>query len=72
MVVTGEHHEVDLERDQRSGLVVVGDILEEVEGIEFRAAASEETWSGTSSSGTWRLRRARCAQAPPECPTRSR
>jgi phosphate starvation-inducible protein PhoH and related proteins len=35
MVITGDITQVDLPRDQRSGLVVVGDILEEVEGIEF-------------------------------------
>ena len=35
MVITGDITQVDLPRDQRSGLVVVGDILEDVEGIEF-------------------------------------
>ena len=35
MVVTGDVTQVDLPRDQRSGLVVVGDILEDVEGIDF-------------------------------------
>jgi phosphate starvation-inducible protein PhoH and related proteins len=35
MVVTGDITQIDLERDQRSGLVVVGDILEDVEGIQF-------------------------------------
>jgi len=35
MVITGDITQVDLPRDQRSGLVVVGDILEQVEGIEF-------------------------------------
>ena len=35
MVITGDITQVDLPRDQRSGLVVVGDILEEVEGIDF-------------------------------------
>ena len=35
MVVTGDITQVDLPRDQRSGLVVVGDILGDVEGIEF-------------------------------------
>ena len=34
-VVTGDVTQIDLERDQRSGLVVVGDILEDVEGIQF-------------------------------------
>ena len=35
MVITGDVTQVDLPRDQRSGLIVVGDILREVEGIEF-------------------------------------
>ncbi len=35
MVVTGDVTQVDLPRDQRSGLVVVGEILEDVEGIDF-------------------------------------
>ena len=35
MVVTGDVTQVDLPREQKSGLVVVGEILDEVEGIEF-------------------------------------
>jgi phosphate starvation-inducible PhoH-like protein len=35
MVVTGDITQIDLERDQRSGLLVVSEILEEVEDIEF-------------------------------------
>jgi phosphate starvation-inducible PhoH-like protein len=35
MVVTGDITQIDLEREQRSGLLVVSDVLEEVEGIEF-------------------------------------
>ena len=35
MVVTGDVTQVDLPRDQKSGLVVVGDILEGLEGVEF-------------------------------------
>jgi phosphate starvation-inducible PhoH-like protein len=35
MVITGDITQVDLPRDQHSGLIVVGDILREVEGIEF-------------------------------------
>ena len=42
MVVTGDVTQIDLPRDQRSGLVVVGDILEEVEGIEFVRFGSED------------------------------
>jgi phosphate starvation-inducible PhoH-like protein len=35
MVVTGDITQIDLERDQRSGLLVVSDILEDVDDIEF-------------------------------------
>jgi phosphate starvation-inducible PhoH-like protein len=35
MVVTGDITQVDLPREQKSGLIVVGDILEGVEGVEF-------------------------------------
>jgi phosphate starvation-inducible PhoH-like protein len=35
MVVTGDITQIDLERDQRSGLLVVSEILEQVEDIEF-------------------------------------
>ncbi len=35
MVVTGDITQVDLPREQKSGLVVVGDILEGIEGVEF-------------------------------------
>jgi phosphate starvation-inducible protein PhoH and related proteins len=42
MVVTGDVTQVDLPRDQRSGLVVIGDILETVEGIEFVRFGGED------------------------------
>jgi phosphate starvation-inducible protein PhoH and related proteins len=35
MVVTGDVTQVDLPRDQRSGLIVVGDILRDVEDVSF-------------------------------------
>jgi phosphate starvation-inducible protein PhoH and related proteins len=35
MVITGDITQIDLPRDQRSGLVVVADILREVEGVDF-------------------------------------
>jgi phosphate starvation-inducible PhoH-like protein len=35
MVVTGDVTQVDLPREERSGLIVVGDILDGVEGVEF-------------------------------------
>jgi phosphate starvation-inducible PhoH-like protein len=42
MVVTGDITQIDLEKDQRSGLVVIGDILGDVEGIEFVRMGSED------------------------------
>ena len=42
MVVTGDVTQVDLPRDQRSGLVVVGEILETVDGIEFIRFGGED------------------------------
>jgi phosphate starvation-inducible protein PhoH and related proteins len=35
MVVTGDITQVDLPREQKSGLVVVADILSGVDGVEF-------------------------------------
>ena len=42
MVVTGDITQVDLPRDQSSGLIVIGDILEDVEGIEFVRFGGED------------------------------
>ncbi|MDQ3719558.1 MAG: PhoH family protein [Actinomycetota bacterium] len=42
MVVTGDVTQVDLPRDQRSGLLVIGEILESVEGIEFVRFGGED------------------------------
>jgi phosphate starvation-inducible protein PhoH and related proteins len=42
MVVTGDITQIDLPQDQRSGLVVVGEVLEEVEGIEFIRFGGED------------------------------
>ena len=42
MVVTGDVTQIDLPREQRSGLVVIGDILKEVEGIEFVRFGGED------------------------------
>jgi phosphate starvation-inducible PhoH-like protein len=42
MVVTGDITQVDLPKDQRSGLVVIGDVLAEVEGIEFVRFGGED------------------------------
>jgi phosphate starvation-inducible protein PhoH and related proteins len=42
MVVTGDITQVDLPNDQRSGLVVIGEILDRVEGIEFVRFGGED------------------------------
>ena len=42
MVVTGDITQIDLEKNQRSGLVVIGDILGEVEGIDFIRFGGED------------------------------
>jgi phosphate starvation-inducible PhoH-like protein len=42
IVVTGDITQIDLERGQRSGLVVIGDILGSVEGIEFVRFGGED------------------------------
>jgi phosphate starvation-inducible PhoH-like protein len=42
MVVTGDITQIDLEKNQRSGLVVIGDILERVEGISFVRFGGED------------------------------
>jgi phosphate starvation-inducible protein PhoH and related proteins len=42
MVVTGDVTQIDLPKDQRSGLVVIGEILERVEGIEFVRFGGED------------------------------
>jgi phosphate starvation-inducible protein PhoH and related proteins len=42
MVVTGDITQIDLDKGQRSGLVVIGDILSEVEGISFIRFGGED------------------------------
>jgi phosphate starvation-inducible PhoH-like protein len=42
MVVTGDITQIDLPRDQDSGLVLVADILNDVEGIEFVRFGEED------------------------------
>jgi phosphate starvation-inducible PhoH-like protein len=42
MVVTGDVTQMDLGKDQRSGLVIIGDILSTVEGIEFVRLGGED------------------------------
>jgi phosphate starvation-inducible PhoH-like protein len=42
MVVTGDITQVDLPRDQRSGLIVVSDILDEVKDISFIRFGGED------------------------------
>jgi len=42
MVVTGDITQIDLPREQQSGLVVVGDILTGVDGVEFVRFGGED------------------------------
>jgi phosphate starvation-inducible protein PhoH and related proteins len=42
MVVTGDITQVDLPREQRSGLVAVGEVLNSIEGIEFIRFGGED------------------------------
>src|ERR671927_379899 len=42
MVVTGDVTQIDLPREQRSGLMVISDVLGEVEGIEFVRFGGED------------------------------
>ncbi|MDX6732996.1 MAG: phosphate starvation-inducible protein PhoH [Baekduia sp.] len=42
MVITGDVTQVDLPRDQQSGLIVVGEILQEIEGIDFIRFGGED------------------------------
>jgi phosphate starvation-inducible PhoH-like protein len=42
MVITGDITQVDLPRDQQSGLIVVADILQDIEGVEFVRFGGED------------------------------
>jgi phosphate starvation-inducible PhoH-like protein len=42
MVITGDITQVDLPRDQQSGLIVVADILKDVDGVEFVRFGGED------------------------------
>jgi phosphate starvation-inducible PhoH-like protein len=42
VVVTGDITQIDLPKDERSGLVIIGDILEHVDGIEFVRFGGED------------------------------
>jgi len=42
MVVTGDVTQIDLPRDQRSGLVVVGEVLEALDDIDFVRFGGED------------------------------
>jgi phosphate starvation-inducible PhoH-like protein len=42
MVITGDVTQIDLPRDQQSGLVIVSDILRSVEGVEFVRFGGED------------------------------
>jgi phosphate starvation-inducible PhoH-like protein len=71
MVVTGDVTQVDLPREHQSGLIVVSEILEDVEGVEFVRFGGEdvvrhklvqrivEAYDTHANSQTGQLRRAR-------------
>jgi phosphate starvation-inducible PhoH-like protein len=42
MVVTGDITQVDLPREQQSGLIVVGDVLDSVEDVDFVRFGGED------------------------------
>ena len=42
MVITGDITQVDLPRDQQSGLIVVGEILQDIESIDFIRFGGED------------------------------
>jgi phosphate starvation-inducible PhoH-like protein len=42
MVVTGDVTQIDLPREQTSGLVAVGEVLREIDGIEFVRFGEED------------------------------
>jgi len=42
MVITGDITQVDLPREQQSGLVVVGDILSDIDNIDFIRFGGED------------------------------
>ena len=54
MVVTGDITQIDLAKDQRSGLVVIGDILRTSRGSASSASAARTSCGTSSSSGSWR------------------
>jgi phosphate starvation-inducible protein PhoH and related proteins len=71
MVITGDVTQVDLPRDQQSGLIVVSDILRDVEGIDFVNFGREDVvrhrlvqrivdaYASAAPRGATELRRAR-------------
>jgi phosphate starvation-inducible PhoH-like protein len=71
MVITGDVTQVDLPRDQQSGLIVVSEILENVEGIDFVNFGREDVvrhrlvqrivdaYASAAQRGATELRRAR-------------
>jgi phosphate starvation-inducible protein PhoH and related proteins len=71
MVITGDITQIDLPRDQQSGLIVVKDILQDVEGIGFTTFGREDVvrhrlvqrivdaYADAAQRGATELRRAR-------------
>ena len=54
MVVTGDITQVDLPREQRSGLIVVGDVLDRSRGSSSSASAARTSSATSSCSGSSR------------------
>ena len=72
MVVTGDITQIDLPREQKSGLVVVGDILDGVDGVEFVALRRRGRRAPQArAADRRRLRRARVAPGAASCARRS-
>jgi phosphate starvation-inducible PhoH-like protein len=71
MVITGDVTQVDLPREHQSGLIVVSEILEGIEGVDFVRFGGEdvvrhklvqrivEAYDSHATSQTGQLRRAR-------------
>ena len=65
MVVTGDITQVDLPREQQSGLIVVGDVLDAIEGDRVRALRRRGRRPPQARAAHRRgLRRARASAAP--------
>jgi phosphate starvation-inducible PhoH-like protein len=67
MVITGDVTQIDLPRDQRSGLIAVRDILEDVDGIDFVSSGARTSCATASCSGSSTPTPTRPSAARPSC-----